>query len=115
MAAFVADGYLRFDGLVPSEGCERAVAEFENGTAANVWPDYEGQPPHLLPGRPLTNFFHGTAIGDMLALDEVRGVITSLVGPDPIYDHHYFHVTQPGSWTQPLHYDAIIDFRLDFD
>src|SRR5581483_11355159 len=85
------------------------------GVLGNVWPTYKGQPGHLRPGQPLANFFRETAVGALLELDAVAGLVRSLVGPDPLYDHHYFHVTKPGSPSQPLHYDAMIDFRLDFD
>jgi ectoine hydroxylase-related dioxygenase (phytanoyl-CoA dioxygenase family) len=45
----------------------------------------------------------------------VRGIITSLLGPDPVYDHHAVHVRLPGEPSQQLHADAIIDTRLNFD
>jgi hypothetical protein len=115
MAGFAADGFVRLDAVVPGELCDRICAEFDDGILTNLWPDYAGQPPHLRPGQPLANFFGETAYGQALQLPAVAGTIASLVGPDPIYDHHYFHVTRPGSGAQPLHYDAIIDFRLDFD
>jgi hypothetical protein len=115
VAAFAADGFLQLDALVPEALCARVREEFDDGTVANLWPDYTGQPPHLRPGQPLANFFEGGAYGEVLRLPAVAGVIASLVGPDPLYDHHFFHVTRPGSPPQPLHYDAIIDFRLDFD
>jgi ectoine hydroxylase-related dioxygenase (phytanoyl-CoA dioxygenase family) len=48
----------------------------------------------------------------VLALPAVAGAIESLVGPDPIYDHHYAHVIAPQTrWSQPWHADAIIDPR----
>lgn len=115
LARFVADGFLRYDGLVPTELCERVVDEFESGACANVWPHYENEPPELRPGKPLSGFFGGTAAGEMLHLPRVSAIVEALVGPAPLYDHHYFHVTSPGGRSQALHYDAIIDFRLDFD
>lgn len=115
MARFVADGFLRFDALVPAELCARIVDDHERGVLANVWPDYAGVPDDRRPGRPLAGALAGTSPGEVLALPAVAGIVESLLGPDPLYDHHYFHVTTPGSGGQPLHYDAIVDVRLDFD
>jgi hypothetical protein len=115
MAHFVADGYLRFDGLLPVELCERIKAEFEDGTVPQTWPHFHGVPKDQLPGQPLASCFHGTGVGEAIRSDGMAGVLQSLIGPSPLYDHHAFHVTQPGQGAQALHYDAIIDFRLDFD
>ena len=42
----------------------------------------------------------------------MAAVIESLLGPDPIYDHHYAHVIAPrNEWSQPWHADAILDPR----
>lgn len=88
VAAFVADGYLRFDGVVPADLCGRALEELGAGA-----------PP-------------ATALGDVLRLPAVAGAIASLVGPDPLHDHHYAHVIGPRQrWSQPWHADAIVDPR----
>ena len=115
MAHFVADGYLQLDGVVSADVCEQIKDDLASGKVRQVWPHFRGVPSAERPGQPLSGCFHGTAVGDAIRSDAVEGVIHSLVGPDPIYDHHAFHITAPGTGGQPLHCDAIIDFRLDFD
>ena len=99
VAAFVADGYLRFDGVVPAALCEKALAEL-----AAPGPLAERTLDGLCAALP--------GIGAILHLPLVSGAIASLVGPDPIYDHHYAHVIGPRQrWSQPWHADAILDPR----
>ena len=106
MAHFVADGYLRFDELVPTEALNEAVhAEMEDhgigrGTAGDplseVWPE-------------------PSPIGAVFRLPEVQGIIHSLVGPNPLYDHHAVHTVNAGRDVgQHWHADAIIDTRMHF-
>jgi hypothetical protein len=106
MATFVARGYLRFDELVPPAINDAVMAEFDAG-AIQAAPA----------GTPLSQCYPPpSAIGDMLRLPEVQGVIHSLVGPDPLFDHHAIHVRQPHEdAAQGLHGDSIIDTRLHFD
>jgi hypothetical protein len=106
MAQFVAQGYLRFDGLVP-DGINTAVmAEIDAGTIT-------GMPA----GTPLSECYHGSAIRQMLELPEIQGMIHSLVGADPLFDHDAVHVREPMEGkAQGLHADSIIDPRTqDFD
>jgi ectoine hydroxylase-related dioxygenase (phytanoyl-CoA dioxygenase family) len=50
----------------------------------------------------------------VLELPAVAAIVRSLLGPEPIYDHHYAHVIAPGQrWSQPWHADAIQDPRRD--
>jgi len=52
----------------------------------------------------------------VMAEPQVQGIIQSLVGPDPIFDHHAIHVRQPNEGqAQGLHGDSIIDTRMHFD
>jgi hypothetical protein len=104
MASFVADGYLRFDGLVPRALCEAALAAIAGAPA---------QPFGARAGQPLEAVFPASsAIGQVLRLPPLAGIVTSLVGPDPIHDHHYAHVIRAGErWSQPWHADAIFDPR----
>ena len=52
----------------------------------------------------------------MLRMPEVQGIIQSLVGPDPLFDHHAIHVRQPNEDSaQGMHGDSIIDTRMHFD
>ena len=104
VASFVADGYLRFDGLVPRALCDAALAEL----AGAPQPAFG-----TLAGRRLEEVFAPpSAVGQALRLPRLAGMIASLVGSDPIYDHHYTHVIRAGErWSQPWHADAIFDPR----
>ena len=56
------------------------------------------------------------AVGKMLRLPEVQGIIQSLVGADPLFDHQAVHVRQPNEDSaQALHGDSTIDMRMHFD
>ena len=106
MASFAANGYLRFDELVPQELNEVAVKELANhdvprekaGTPANeIWPE-------------------PSVLGKVFRLPEIQGIIESLVGPNPLYDHHAVHtVGAAHNQGQVWHADAIIDTRMHFD
>ena len=115
VAELVAAGYLRFDALVPAEINDAASEELR----ANFGEPSRGLGPisrRFAPGRPLSGYFGGSGgVGRMLALPAVQGIIQSLVGPDPFYDHHAIHVRRPGEPSQPLHADAVIDARAAFD
>lgn len=106
MASFVARGFLRFDELIPPAINEAVMAEIDAGsiTAAPA-------------GTPLSECYpEPSAIGHMLRQPEVQGIIQSLVGPDPLFDHHAIHVRQPNQDSaQGLHGDSIIDTRMHFD
>jgi hypothetical protein len=106
MARFVAQGYLRFDELVPAHLNEAIMSEIDAGRV-------KGMPA----GTPLSQCYPPPSpVGEMLRLPAVQGIIQSLVGPDPLFDHQAVHVRQPyeGS-AQHLHGDSIIDTRLHFD
>ena len=105
MARFVAQGYLRFDALVPDDINRAVMAEIDAG-------GIRGAPA----GTPLSQCYQGSAIRKMLDLPEVQGLIHSLVGPDPLFDHDAVHVREPNEGkAQGMHADSIIDTRLDFD
>ncbi len=106
MAHFVADGYLRFDGLVPAEINQAVMAEIDDG-------QIKGAPA----GTPLSQCYTGSAIRRMLDMPEIQGLIQSLVGSDPLFDHDAVHVREPMEGkAQGLHADSIIDTRWeDFD
>jgi len=104
MAKFVADGFLRFDDVVPAELNERALAEMEAGI----------ERPRT--GDPLQGMWEGTAIGDIVRLPKIQGIMASLVGDAPLYDHHAIHIVQSNQEQgQIWHADAIIDLRTPFD
>jgi hypothetical protein len=106
IASFVARGFLRFDEMIPPELNERVMAEIDAGTI-------KSQPA----GTPLSQCYPPpSALGEMLRRPEIQGLIQSLVGPDPLFDHHAIHVRQPNEGkAQGLHADSIIDTRMHFD
>jgi hypothetical protein len=105
MAHFVADGYLRFDELVPQALNEAACREMDGHDI-----------PREKAGTPFNDIWKDTAIGRVFRLPVIQGVIHSLVGPDPLYDHHAVHTVQAGHDVgQIWHADAIIDTRMPFD
>ena len=106
MASFVARGFLRFDELVPADINERVMAQMEAGGITS-------QPA----GTPLSQCYPPpSAIRDMLDLPQIQGIIHSLVGPEPLFDHHAVHIRQPNQGkAQGLHGDSTIDVRTHFD
>src|SRR4051812_40223693 len=85
MASFVAKGYLRFDELIPSEINQAIMRDIDAGTV-------KSQPA----GTPLSQCYPPpSAVGQMLQLPQVQGIIQSLVGEDPRFDHQAIHVRQP--------------------
>jgi hypothetical protein len=96
MAQFVADGYLVFEGFVPQELNEAVYADQQAGRGH--WNQSEAT----------------RAVFDWLP---VKGILQSLVGHNPVYDHSALHVVgaqQHGA--QIWHADSIIDARpLAFD
>ena len=113
MAGFVADGTLRFDAIVPRAMCEAVLAELADGGPASPFGAAPGDPAGPSFGRPLAGLFGDwPALRAMIELPEVAAVVTSLLGSDPLYDHHYTHVIAPQQrWSQPWHADAIVDPR----
>jgi len=105
MAAFVTDGYLRFDALVPDALNRAALPELDGGL--------RGAPA----GTPLAQLYPApSAIGSILRMPEVEGIIASLTGPDPVFDHHAIHTRAvKQTQAQHLHGDAVIDTRTHFD
>lgn len=108
MANFVADGLLVFHELVPDAINREVMRELDNRL---IKFGYEPQ------GQPLANLWRESeGIGAMLRLPQVQGILQSLVGPDPLYDHHCPHTVGPNHEEgQIWHADNIIDPRLHFD
>ena len=116
LAAFVAHGFLRFEALVPPDMAAAALAELASGAGPAAWK--EGEPQANNAGRPLDALWKASpAIGPVLRLPRVAGIIHSLLGPGALYDHHYAHVIAAHqAWSQPWHADAVLDPRpLAFD
>ena len=105
MAEFVARGFLRFDELVPDDINQAVMREIDEDAI-------HGAPA----GTPLSQCYDGTSIRRMLDLPQIQGLIHSLVGADPLFDHDALHVREPNQGrAQGLHADSIIDLRSHFD
>ena len=104
MAHFVADGFLRFDGLIPDAINREAMREIDEKLIPT---HYERQ------GQPLAGLWpESQGFGALFRMPEVQAIIHSLVGPDSLYDHHAFHRVGPRHVEgQTWHADAIIDTR----
>ena len=105
MAEFVARGFLRFDELVPDAINEKVMRDIDHQKIRS-------KPA----GTPLSQCYHGSAIRELLDLPQIQGLIQSLVGEDPLFDHDAIHVREPNEGkAQGLHADSIIDTRTHFD
>lgn len=104
MTRFAADGFLRWDALVPADLNEAVCRQMEEGI------------PRATAGRPLDEAWPDTPIAEVFRMPEIQGITRSLVGPDPLYDHHAVHTVDAGrEQGQIWHADAIIDTRTHFD
>ena len=104
MAQFVSSGFLKFDEMISRDLCAACLVEMRDNTG------------YLAVGTPFEDTWpQGTALGDVFRLPQVRGLIHSLVGPDPLYDHHAAHLTPAGVMKGPnTHQDSVIDFRENY-
>ncbi len=115
VAQFVANGYLRFDALVPDDVNQAVIAEIPrvlDAKYANILgtPQPEGV---TIPdtGTPYLDCYDpGTGLGQYLARPEVQGIVESLVGLTAMFDHDFVHHLPAGHGDQQnLHVDAIVD------
>jgi hypothetical protein len=113
VAAFVADGYLRFDALVPEAISEAVLSELAAGGPPSSFGAAAQSPAQAWAGRPLAGLFRDwRALASLVELPAVSAIIQSLLGGGARYDHHYAHVIPPNQgWSQPWHADAILDPR----
>ena len=104
MAQFVASGYLKFEDMVPKDLCDACLEEMRH---------HKG---YLAVGAPFEETWpKGTALGDAFRLPQVKGLIHSLVGPEPLYDHHFPHLTKARNTRGPdMHQDSVLDFRENY-
>lgn len=115
IARFVADGYLRFDAVVPEE-LNRGVTEELSALLGRPSDDPGDFQPQS--GTPLADCYPpDSALRRVFELPEIAGAIRSLAGANPVYDHHAIHFNPAGSpRVQDLHCDAAIDsFDPTFD
>lgn len=105
MASFAARGFLRFDGIIPQSINERAMPEIAAGV------------PAAAAGTPLSQCYPApSTLGEILRSPEIEGIIYSLVGPNPLFDHQALHVREPNEDSaQHMHGDSTIDLRMHFD
>ncbi len=134
MASFVARGFLRFDGVVPGDINAQFMAEAGDAPDAEAGRKLraaygqmlaQNEIPEVAPGTPLFQAYsEGTALQRLLDLPLVRGAIRSLLGENPVFDHHFLHMTFPPRYhqaaggenvSQHTHQDSTIDPRLAFD
>jgi hypothetical protein len=129
IARFVAQGFLRFDALVPEEINEAfmaAIAPFERGDGEPLMMSYArmiagSDIPEIPAGVPFEGAFDpASPLGRLFALPAVRGIVASLLGTGPRFDHQFLHLafppsayrdTDPPQTSQHLHQDSTIDPR----
>jgi hypothetical protein len=124
MAAFVADGFLRFDALIPEPLNRAALEEMKalapgklrrtlhglGGRAGRLDRGIESQEsPESL--TPLEACYPApSALGAVLRFPAVAGIIESLVGANPAFDHDFIHHIPAGAPRgQHLHVDAVLE------
>ena len=116
MARFAARGYLEFPALIPAEIGEAYLEEVRRKTL-----------PTVAAGTPLSSAYPpGSALHAFATHPGLSGVIESLVGPEPLVDHHFTHIAySPATMarrgadrpqdSQHWHQDSTIDTRAAFD
>jgi hypothetical protein len=111
MAQFVAHGFLIFESVVPDDINAAALEHFRETGVVDMVRDKPDS------GTSLADCYADPSpVGAMLRLPRLEGILTSLVGPDPVFDHDWVHVRYGGDvLDQHLHQDAIIDTTLAFD
>ena len=104
MARFVASGYLKYEDMVPEDLCKACRKEMENNRG------------YLAVGAPFEETWpKDTALGEAFRLPKVKGLIHSLIGPEPLYDHHAAHLVRAHTARGPnTHQDSVIDFRQNY-
>ena len=112
MAEFAAKGCLRFDGLIDSD----LNQEFLDLFAEDIGSDdrYVNRViPNCKPGTYVSQAFpQDHPLSKILAQPVVAGTLKSLMGTNPIFDHHHVHMTFPNrSRVQTNHQDSTIDLR----
>jgi len=131
MASFVARGFLRLEAVVPDDVNRQAIEELPGlfrawldefrGASAKQQRDVhhtsDDESPLPRSGTPLqTAYAPDSPFGRMVRVPAISGAIASLVGANPVVDHHFVHIKTAGDLhAQGLHCDAIVDEGLAFD
>lgn len=132
MARFTARGFLRFDGVVPDTINQAFLEEAGSfgapgGRIRKVYGEAlaASSIPEVAAGTPLAQAYpDGSALKALTELPLFQGVVRSLLGANPIFDHHFLHVTLPPAYheaaggeavSQHTHQDSTVDPRLSFD
>lgn len=133
VARFAARGFLRLDAVVPDAVNAAFLEQVHDLPASEVGSirEHYGRVmqdsviPRVPAGTPLgAAYADGSPLRRVLEVPAVRGAIVSLVGPDPVFDHHFLHITYPPEFyraaggepsSQPYHQDSTIDPRRAFD
>ena len=116
MARFAARGYLEFPAVIPPQIGEAYIEEVRSRTLPNVDA-----------GTPLSRAYPAeSALHAFVTHPRIVGIIQSLVGPEPLVDHHFPHIAySPATMarrganrpqdSQHWHQDSTIDTRAAFD
>lgn len=133
MASFAARGFLMLPAVVPPDLNEAFLADIgaadisESETPLSVYGRLlsDSTVPVVPAGKSLSSAYPTkSAIANILQLPAVSGLVESLVGKEPVFDHHFLHITFPPSYyeslsdvprSQHLHQDSTIDTRQAFD
>ncbi len=131
MASFAARGFLRFDGIVPDEINQQFLSDVGHVPEDEISSPMEHYAkvmktstiPLIPAGTKLKDAYpEGNAVARLLEVPEVKGAVISLVGEDPVFDHHFLHITFPPAFyknnapvAQHTHQDSTIDPRRAFD
>lgn len=115
MASFAARGFLQFNSLVPAA----LNRSFIKAADAN-------RIPQVRAGVAWSDAYaKNSTLFKVMRLPAVAGIVQSLVGKNPIFDHHFLHVARPPAFfakrgreqrSQTTHQDSTIDPRFaNFD
>ncbi|MEM7018863.1 MAG: hypothetical protein AAF512_16165, partial [Pseudomonadota bacterium] len=133
MALFASRGFLRMDEIVPPELNQQFLDEIghvDESEISDPMSHYgkvmqSSAIPVVNAGVPFKGAYpEGSALQKIVTLPEIAGAIKSLVGTNPIFDHHFLHITFPPSFykntdrpqvSQHTHQDSTIDPRKAFD
>ena len=78
-------GFLRFDNLVPVAINQKVMALFASE-----------QVERPVAGKPLSETYPpDSPLAELMQLPAIQGIVQSLVGPDPLFDHHAVHIRHP--------------------